>query len=166
MSYAITINNNNSYLAVNIAGTMESLVELHLFTQELNDISKQYSCTKFLIDATRMKYVMSVFDIVIWGDSLVTLGFPRLGYKFASVRSRSSINQGRVIETILSNRSITYRAFTDSFIAADWLCTNIPIRSAAYQSQTDIHSDLPPRVDQALIDRTLSKTYALAKLYP
>jgi hypothetical protein len=110
-----------TYLKVTISGTMESLEDLTDFVELLRKLGNEYGLNWILLDERKLRRHLDVLDIYHLAEADIAVEAAARGVRLASLPHPEELQLARNIETILHNRSISYRVFNDEAEAEAWL---------------------------------------------
>jgi hypothetical protein len=106
-------------LYVTASGFDESLEEVTAYGQAVIDACKKHQCRKVLSDERDLEYRLNTVDTY----ELATYYAERVPdiIKVAVVCAPESYENGEFWETVVRNRALTFRVFTDMDEARTWL---------------------------------------------
>ncbi|OIQ50317.1 hypothetical protein BerOc1_02248 [Pseudodesulfovibrio hydrargyri] len=121
MNYTACIQPMGTYLKVTVSGTMESLEDLTDFADLLRKLSDEYGLNWALLDERRLRKHFDILDAYNLAEADITAEAAARGVRMACLPHPEDLEFARNIETIMHNRSISYRVFTDQKDAEAWL---------------------------------------------
>ncbi|MEZ7198894.1 hypothetical protein [Pseudodesulfovibrio karagichevae] len=121
MNYTACIQPMETYLKITVSGTMESLEDMADFAELLSRMGEEYGLRWMLLDEKRLKKHLDVLDAYRLAEADITMQAAIRGVRIACMPNPEDIEFARNMETILHNRSISYRIFGDEDEAAAWL---------------------------------------------
>jgi hypothetical protein len=90
-----------------------------LMNIQIQELSKQYNCNRFLLDAGEMKLDNSFIDTYYLAEHFEKLGFKK-DYRIAFIYSQDD-DLYLFLELVLQNRGYAARFFKDEPEALEWL---------------------------------------------
>jgi len=121
MTYTACIQPMETYLKVTVSGTMESFEDLTGFAELLRKLSEEYALNWVLLDERNLRRHLDVLDIYTFAETDISAEAAVRGVRLASLPHPKDMEFARNIETILHNRSVSYRVFSDPDEAKAWL---------------------------------------------
>ena len=121
MSYTACIQPMETYLKVTVSGTMECLEDLADFADLLRKLSDEYSLKWALLDERNLRKHLDILDVYNLAEADITADAAARGVRMACLPHPEDLEFARNMETIMHNRSISYRVFTDPDTAKAWL---------------------------------------------
>jgi hypothetical protein len=110
-----------TYLKVTVSGTMECLEDLADFADLLRKLSDEYSLKWALLDERNLRKHLDILDVYNLAEADITADAAARGVRMACLPHPEDLEFARNMETIMHNRSISYRVFTDPDTAKAWL---------------------------------------------
>ena len=120
MPYHIDIRPKDGYLLFTVSGTLESEEDALHYLDTVVTFALKEGQYRVLVDERKSSKKMDQHDCVLYADQW-TSNNPPSGIRVAAVYSPSEAQKYHWVETILQNRSIMCRVFTDMNEARDWL---------------------------------------------
>ncbi|MCJ2165745.1 MULTISPECIES: hypothetical protein [unclassified Pseudodesulfovibrio] len=121
MSYTATIQYFDNYIRVTTSGSIDSIEELFEYAALLAQKGEEYATTRALLDERTLVNRTDVMDAYTLSESNITAESAMKGVRIASLITPESMELGTVFETILRNRSLNFKIFTDEKKAIAWL---------------------------------------------
>ena len=121
MNYTACIQPLETYLKVTVSGTMESFEDLADFADLLRKLSDEYSQNWLLLDERKLRRHLDVLDIYSLAEADISTQAAVRGIRMACLPHPEDAEFAKNIETIMQNRSISYRVFSDPDEAEAWL---------------------------------------------
>lgn len=84
-------------------------------------IVKDSGVKRVLIDEAGLDFMVDMLEAYELGESSVITEAATEGYRFASVPAPGNRDRNRVLETVMQNRSVSYRVFDSLSEAKAWL---------------------------------------------
>jgi hypothetical protein len=110
-----------TYLKVTVSGTMESLDDLADFANLLRKLGGEYGLNWVLLDERKLRRPLDILDIYHLAEADITLEAATRGVRMACLPHPEDMEFAKNMETVLHNRSVSYRIFTDEQEAEAWL---------------------------------------------
>ncbi|WP_338669180.1 hypothetical protein [Pseudodesulfovibrio methanolicus] len=110
-----------TYLKISVSGTMESMEDMADFAELLDRLSEEYGLYRALLDETRLRKHLDVLDAYRLAEADISTRAAAKGVRMACLPSPQGAEFARNMETILHNRSVSYRVFSDPDEAVAWL---------------------------------------------
>lgn len=121
MSYIACIQDQPDYIRVTLSGSFDSQEELFDFAALLVRMGEEYSKTRALVDRRRLNDKTDLMDVYRLSESDLTVRSAMKGVRIACLAADHNLEHLRSFETVMPNRSLIYRVFTDEDEAVDWL---------------------------------------------
>ena len=121
MPYTACIQPEETYLKISISGTMDTFEELFDFAELLNRLGLEYGITRALLDQRRLRKHLDGLDFYRLAESDLTADAAARGVRLACLPNPQDCALARNVETLLHNRSVSYRVFADGKEAVAWL---------------------------------------------
>ncbi|WP_319582355.1 hypothetical protein [uncultured Pseudodesulfovibrio sp.] len=121
MNYTACIQPMKTYLKVTVNGTMESFEDMADFADLLRKLSEEYDLNWALLDQRKLRRNLDVLDIYTLAEDDITAKAAARGVRVACLPSPEDREFAESMETILHNRSVSYRVFSDPNDAVAWL---------------------------------------------
>ncbi|MGE4421804.1 MAG: hypothetical protein AB7D39_05865 [Pseudodesulfovibrio sp.] len=121
MNYTACIQPMETYLKITVSGTMESLEDMADFAELLSRMGDEYGLHWMLLDEKRLKKYLDVLDAYRLAEADITAQAATRGVRMACLPNPEDIEFARNMETILHNRSVSYRVFENKDEAVAWL---------------------------------------------
>lgn len=121
MSFTVTTAKTIDHVTVRASGIITTYEEFLNLFQEFIYASREYDCHAFLLDVRDLNYIVGVHQLIAFGERMAALGLPIRGMRIASVCTVMTLGQDTLLEVVLRNRSIRYRAFSEIKEAETWL---------------------------------------------
>jgi hypothetical protein len=110
-----------TYLKIIVSGAMESFDDLAGFAELLRRLSDEYGLHRALLDQRRLHMRLDTLDVYRLAESEVSAEAAVRGVRIACLPNSEDSGFARNMETIMHNRSISYRVFADEDEAVAWL---------------------------------------------
>lgn len=121
MPYTIHAQPIDNYIKITVSGTMESARELSDFAGMLAEMGEQFGLSRVLLDESDLKKHLELLDIYQVAESDVTEKAAVRGVRMACIPNPENAKLMKGMETIMHNRSVSYKIFTDKDEATAWL---------------------------------------------
>ncbi|WP_316897178.1 hypothetical protein [Pseudodesulfovibrio indicus] len=121
MTAKATIETQGDFLRVTITGVIRTIEEIAEYSRQYRLEANRLALRRVLIDYRKASFMMDYHDLLELAEYATSQGFQLHGLRIAALCSPEGVDLHRKYETIASNRSIAYRAFTDSAEAEEWL---------------------------------------------
>ena len=83
--------------------------------------AQEHGLNRLLYDNRTLLVEMAQHDVMVVSDRLADMDVQLLGFRFAVVSSRETLELSRFVETTFTNRSATYKTFGSQEEALKWL---------------------------------------------
>lgn len=121
MSFTVSTSRSIDHVTVRASGIITTYDEFLNLFQEFIYASREYDCHAFMLDIRDLSYAIGVHQLIAFGERMAALGLPIRGMRIASVCTVMNLGQDTLLEVVLRNRSIRYRAFSEVAEAETWL---------------------------------------------
>jgi len=121
MPYTACIQHLDTHLEISIRGTLATEEELADFVELLTRMSIDYNTTRGLLDGRFLKKELDVLAIYKMAESEPVAQAAIRGVRLACLPNPEQMDYSTTMETLLHNRSVEYRVFTDRDEAVAWL---------------------------------------------
>ena len=121
MPYFTSLQYLNGYLRVTVTGTLESVEELFNYARLLAKEGEEHQTTRALVDERKLVDHTDLMDAYILSESDFTADMAMRGVRVACLAGPENLEQTMAFETVMQNRSLNYRVFTDEDTATAWL---------------------------------------------
>jgi hypothetical protein len=117
MTAKATIERQGDFLRVTVTGVIRTLEEIADYSRQYRLEANRLGLRRVFIDYREAYFMMDYHDLLELAEYATEQGFHLHGLRIAP----EGVDLHRKYETIAHNRSIAYRAFTDSAEAEEWL---------------------------------------------
>lgn len=119
MSHAYEVQEKGDYLLLTASGVVETPEDLMAAGRMIMKEVIRQKCLRLIIDNRSAVIDIETQDLIAYTESMLKKA--RVGVKVAVVHSLENLSKLFWIETILQNRSISYRQFSAIDEAKQWL---------------------------------------------
>ena len=120
MAYGYTIEKRPGYLLYTTSGDISDVADLLKGVNEVLEVAAEHGYN-ILLDDRGLVVNLTNMDAILTGDYLNELQVQSRGMRVASIQSPENMAIGRMFETVLVNRSISFRVFEDFESAEAWV---------------------------------------------
>jgi hypothetical protein len=121
MPYTIAIQHLDSYIRVTTSGTIDSFEELFEYAALLVQKGEEYHTTRAFLDERNLVDHCDVMDAYALSESDITAESAMKGVRIATLIAPENMEHSTAFETIVRNRSLNFKIFTDEKKAIAWL---------------------------------------------
>ena len=111
------------YLRITSSGTLASHDEVMEYLGLVVRMGREYHRSRILLDETRLTLLAELLDAYAFADSPLAREMIERGFRLACLPPPAQVQFLRSVETIMSNRSISFLVFLDEEEAIAWLTT-------------------------------------------
>ena len=83
--------------------------------------AKETRHTKVLVDNRTFRLNLSPLDVITFANFMENMGAAKLGLRMAVLSNPHNLEESRLVETALVNRSASYKSFRSQQDAQEWL---------------------------------------------
>ncbi len=120
MSEKLTFHDNKEFLLGVLDGEYTA-EDLAMFSLKFEVAVNQFDGHCVLLDKTRFLNSFDHHDAILFADSPITDFMVSKGLRIAAVVRSASLDAEQFYETLMSNRSVSYKPFVSEKEAMDWL---------------------------------------------
>ena len=91
------------------------------YANHINDTAHKLNCSKVLIQGSDLTMQLDFYDTCIFAEKMDQISLALKGLRLATVSSAKNAKARSFIQTALSNRSVSYKVFTNVEDAIDYL---------------------------------------------
>lgn len=121
MPYTACIHTLETHLKITVSGTMDSYEEQADFSLLLARLGNEYEQQRLLLDERLLRKHLDALDAYRLAESPTSAEAAVRGVRTACVPNPEDFAFAKILETSLSNRSISYRIFSTEAEAEAWL---------------------------------------------
>ena len=109
------------YLRMTTTGSLESAEELMGYVALVDRMAREYDTNRILVDETRLTLMADLLDTCVFAESDLAQDMISRGVRVACLPGPARREFLRGVETILNNRSFSFRVFDAEDAAVAWL---------------------------------------------
>lgn len=121
MPYKASFQYQGTYLKVTLSGSLESTEELFDYAQLLVRMGEEYQTRRALVDKRKLEDKTDLMDAYQLSESKLTADSAMKGVRIACLADSTNLEHLTAYETVMQNRSLNYKIFTDEDLATAWL---------------------------------------------
>lgn len=121
MPFTACIQPLDRYLRITVAGSLNAPEETMEYLALVARMADEYSLTRILLDELRLGLTAELLDVYSFADSHLAQGMIERGFRLACLPNLAHRDFLLTVETILNNRSLSFRVFNLEAEAIAWL---------------------------------------------
>ncbi|MGL1861362.1 MAG: hypothetical protein OCC46_02435 [Pseudodesulfovibrio sp.] len=121
MSYAYTFTDKQDYLLCVTGGEVKDVASLISYSEAIVVETRKLGRSRLLIDDRALTVNLLPLEVAIFGDHLANINFDNTRLRIAVLYSPLNKEISHIFETVLTNRSFSFRAFKERENATEWL---------------------------------------------
>ncbi len=121
MTYQHQFIDKDDYLLCNSQGEILDSDCFLKWAKQVMTVASELGHTKILFDNRSLNLNLASLDVVTFAKELEEMGAALLGLRMAVASSSDNYETSRLVETSLTNRSASYKSFSELSEAKEWL---------------------------------------------
>lgn len=130
MPYIQIFTKKSGYLQCVTDGTISDVETFLQWVVAVIDKARETDRSRMLFDNRTLKLSLTPLEVITFAQHLEGMEAARLGFRMASISCPGNLEVSRLIETVIVNRSGSYKVFHNQEEALEWL-TGSPLEPCA-----------------------------------